>query len=236
MAEQLKLFNDVESQEKKEVERRTRRKVCQKKYRKKHKKQINIQRRIYRAANKEAINKKRNEKYKTDQKIRDKITKANKERLLKPGMKERRKLYLKTYLQRPIVKERLNKRLVEKRKTDIKYKLNNNMSRAVGKSLKGKKNGRKWLSLVSYTLNDLIKRLKNTVPKGYTWDDYIVKNHILHIDHIIPVSAHNFKTPNDEDFKRCWALKNLQLLPAKENMSKGAKLTKHFQPSLRMAL
>ena len=97
MAEQLKLFNDVESQGKKEVERITRRKVCQKKYRKKHKKQINIQRRIYRAANKEAINKKRNEKYKTDQKIRDKITKANKERLLKPGMKERRKLYLKTY-------------------------------------------------------------------------------------------------------------------------------------------
>lgn len=28
-----------------------------------------------------------------------------------------------------------------------------------------------------------------------------------------------------------WALKNLQLLPAKENMTKNAKLEKPFQPS-----
>lgn len=34
------------------------------------------------------------------------------------------------------------------------------------------------------------------------------------------------------DFKRCWALKNLQLLPASENVLKGARLDRPFQPSL----
>lgn len=34
------------------------------------------------------------------------------------------------------------------------------------------------------------------------------------------------------DFKRCWALRNLQLLPAKDNLRKNAKIGKPFQPSL----
>jgi 5-methylcytosine-specific restriction endonuclease McrA len=54
----------------------------------------------------------------------------------------------------------------------------------------------------------------------------------LHIDHIVPISVHNFEKVTDDDFKKCWALNNLQLLPSIENISKGAKLEKHFQPSL----
>ena len=53
-----------------------------------------------------------------------------------------------------------------------------------------------------------------------------------HIDHKIPISAFNFTKPEHEDFKRCWALSNLQPLWAKDNISKNAKLEKHFQPSL----
>ena len=41
-----------------------------------------------------------------------------------------------------------------------------------------------------------------------------------------------YETPEDIDFKRCWALKNLQPLEAKENLRKQAKLDKPFQPSL----
>ncbi|GAI61384.1 unnamed protein product, partial [marine sediment metagenome] len=36
------------------------------------------------------------------------------------------------------------------------------------------------------------------------------------------------------DFKRCWALENLRLLPAKENMVKHNKLDRPFQPALRI--
>lgn len=81
-----------------------------------------------------------------------------------------------------------------------------------------------------YDVDMLARHLKKTMPKGYAWQDFL--NGALHIDHKIPVSAFNFKTPEDIDFKRCWALKNLQLLPARENMIKSSKLEKPFQPSL----
>ena len=86
--------------------------------------------------------------------------------------------------------------------------------------------------MVGYTLDGLIKHLKNTVPIDNTWSDYL--NGDLHIDHIIPIKVFNFTTSKHADFKRCWALKNLRLLSAKKNIIKGAKLTKPFQPALKI--
>ena len=42
--------------------------------------------------------------------------------------------------------------------------------------------------------------------------------------------------PEDEDFKRCWALSNLQPLWMSENRSKNDKLEKPFQPSLKFGV
>jgi len=99
-------------------------------------------------------------------------------------------------------------------------------------SLKKNKAGRTWKSLVSYNLNDLIKHLKKTMPEGYTWQDYLEGK--LHLDHKIPISAFNFTKSEHTDFKRCWALSNLQLLPARENLVKSNKLTKPFQLALQI--
>ena len=73
-----------------------------------------------------------------------------------------------------------------------------------------------------------------TLPVGHTWTDFLEGD--FHIDHIIPCAAFNFQSPEDPDFKRCWALSNLQLLPAEENLKKGAKLLQPFQPSLALAV
>jgi len=115
-------------------------------------------------------------------------------------------------------------------KIDIKYNINRKISRAIQHSLKDNKGGRHWEDLVGYTLKDLIKRLKKTMPKGYDWNDYLEGK--LHVDHIIPISVWNFDNSEQINFQKCWALKNLQLLPAKENMIKHDKLTKPFQPAL----
>ena len=131
-------------------------------------------------------------------------------------------------------RERKNRHKKYKRKTDLKFNLNEKISHAINFSLKGNKNGRHWETLVNYTLDDLIKRLKKTMPKGYTWQDYLEGK--LHLDHIIPISAHNFTTSKHIDFKRCWSLSNLQLLPAKENLAKHDKLYKPFQPTLKISL
>jgi hypothetical protein len=125
-------------------------------------------------------------------------------------------------------KERSKKR----RKIDIKYKTSMNISRQIRKSLRNNKKGRHWEDLVGYSLSDLIIHLKKTLPEGYNWEDYLEGK--LHIDHIIPVAVWNYDNPEHIDFKRCWALKNLQLLPAKENLRKQDKLLKPFQLALKI--
>lgn len=84
--------------------------------------------------------------------------------------------------------------------------------------------------MVGYTAEELEKHLLSTMPDGYTWDDFL--NGELHIDHIIPVTAFNYTSPDHIDFKRCWGLENLRLFPAFDNWQKGGSLEIPFQPSL----
>ena len=105
--------------------------------------------------------------------------------------------------------------------------LSTRIRRGINNSLKNGKCGKHWENLVGYTLEALIERLIDTLPAEYTWTDYI-GGADLHIDHIVPISAFNFQDIEDVDFKKCWALDNLQLLPAKENLSKGSKLDESY--------
>ena len=116
---------------------------------------------------------------------------------------------------------------------DPKYRLNHRIRRTIGQSLRMGRPGRAWEPILNYTLDDLVKHLKKTLPPGYTWEeDFINGNGVLEMDHIIPICAFNFTKPEDEDFKRCWALKNLQVITKEKNVKKGATLATHFQPGL----
>ena len=53
-----------------------------------------------------------------------------------------------------------------------------------------------------------------------TWDNY---GEYWHIDHIKPQSLFNFESFEDDEFKECWALDNLQPLSAEENRKKSNK-------------
>jgi len=121
-----------------------------------------------------------------------------------------------------------------KNKIDSRFNLNNKIRRAINHSLKeGNKNSKYW-KILGYVKSDLIKFLKSTIPKGYTWQDYL--NGKLQVDHIKPKSIFNYSKIEHVDFKRCWALSNLRLLPAKENLIKGKKLCRPFQPALRLKI
>ena len=110
-------------------------------------------------------------------------------------------------------------------------KLNHRMKKAIWFSKHHNKNGKYLKLLAGYNWNSLMKHLKKTIPEGYNWNDYLEGK--LHLDHIDPISAFNFSKPEHTDFKRCWALSNLRLLPAKENMIKRNKLVRPFQPALK---
>jgi 5-methylcytosine-specific restriction endonuclease McrA len=152
-----------------------------------------------------------------------------------PEHKEHKKEYMKQYYAIPEHAEQKKEQRREYNKQQRKnpqYQLNHNMRKAIGEALKGNKNGYRWEDLVGYTVEDLMKHLKSTIPEGYSWQDYL--NGKLHIDHIIPKSVFNYDNYNQIDFHRCWALENLQLLLASKNCSKQDKLYQPFQPALKI--
>ena len=97
-------------------------------------------------------------------------------------------------------------------------------------SIRSIKNGRKWQHLVGYSIEDLKVHLEKGFYDGMSWDAFLKGD--IHIDHKIPLAVFNFKTPDDIDFQKAWALSNLQPMWAKENIMKSNKLEASFQPSL----
>lgn len=121
---------------------------------------------------------------------------------------------------------------LQRRQKKPNFKLNSRISCAIRRTLMRNKNNRKWESLVKYTANDLKKHLEKQFKGNMNWGNYGKGEGKWSIDHKIPISAFNFSKPDHIDFKRCWALSNLQPMWDKENTSKSNKLKQSFQPSL----
>jgi hypothetical protein len=73
--------------------------------------------------------------------------------------------------------------------------------------------------LLDYTQEQLLKHFESLFTDDMSWDNYGK----WHIDHIRPNSSFNYDSTEHPDFKKCWALNNLQPLWARDNMSKGKK-------------
>jgi len=146
----------------------------------------------------------------------------------KNNLKRIRELNHRWNEKNPEKRKAIYRKANKKRNSTPRGQLNRNMSSAILKALRGNKNGRPWESLVGYTISQLKTHLEKRFKDGMTWENYGK----WHLDHIIPITAFNFEKIEDIDFKRCWALKNLQPLWEKENISKSNKLKKPFQPSL----
>lgn len=103
------------------------------------------------------------------------------------------------------------------RKT-IMGNLNNRMSCGIHSCIKQGKKGYKWESLVGYSVEDLKQHLEGLFRPGMSWENAGE----WHIDHKLPLKAFSFETPDDEGFKKAWALENLQPLWAVDNVKKQA--------------
>jgi hypothetical protein len=128
-------------------------------------------------------------------------------------------------------KERVRRYSLAQRST-LSGILNKRMATAIRNSIIEDKCGRRWERMVGYTLLDLKSHIESKFKPGMSWDNI----GDWHIDHKIPISAFNFQTPKDLDFKRCWALSNLQPLPAIENIIKHNRVERPFQPSLNISI
>lgn len=124
------------------------------------------------------------------------------------------------------------KKSQRKIRSTVKGKLNHNLSSEMLQSLKKKKAGRHWESLVDYTVDQLKRHLEKLFKPGMTWENY---GTVWEIDHKIPIAVFNYEHPEHIDFKLCWSLKNLQPLEVTKNRSKNAKLYEPFQPALLLS-
>jgi hypothetical protein len=114
----------------------------------------------------------------------------------------------------------ISARVIERRALDPQYRLRGNVGALLryGLSRRGITKGGSVWDIVGYSVSELRKHLEERFDDGMTWDNYGSE---WHLDHIRPESWFLYKSVHDEDFKKCWALDNLQPLWASENMAKG---------------
>lgn len=111
-----------------------------------------------------------------------------------------------------------------KRVTDITYKLRTNFSHLVNYYMKlnnSSKNGKSMLKYFDYTLDQLKRHIESQFDNKMSWDNY---GSYWHIDHIIPQSILPYTSMEDDNFKKCWDLKNLRPLEKIANIKKGNRL------------
>lgn len=104
-----------------------------------------------------------------------------------------------------------------------KNRLNNQIRCAIKRSLSRSVSMGNWQKLVGYSVERLKIHLEQLFLSGMSWGNYGK----WHIDHIIPISHFNFKSPGDNEFKLCWGLNNLQPLWAFDNLSKGSRVREY---------
>lgn len=130
--------------------------------------------------------------------------------------------YRKKYVQENKEKIKLDQKKYEKqrRKINPKYRLDRNMGSKISTLLKDKKARRTWKELVGYTIESLIKHLEKQFDDKMTWENY---GSYWEVDHRKPKSLFKYETAEDLEFKKCWALSNLQPLEKYENRKKFNK-------------
>ena len=146
-------------------------------------------------------------------------------------IKERKKAYrkqnaekIKDYCKQNRDKIRIYIR--NKRKTDLNFRLSDNLRKRVRKVLNGKSKSKKTMDLIGCSVDFLKKHLENQFQPGMSWNNYGNPNgdhsECWHIDHILPCASFDLSDPKQQ--QKCFHYSNLQPLWAKDNISKGAKI------------
>lgn len=115
---------------------------------------------------------------------------------------------------RKSIQPKLNARSVERRKTDLNFKLRGLLRNRVGSALKSGS----AVKDLGCSIEELKSYLESKFQPGMTWENHGK----WHIDHIKPLCK--FDLTNREQFIQACHFSNLQPLWAVDNIRKGGKL------------
>lgn len=200
-------------------ELKRRKAIYNKKYREENKVKISETNRKYREENKVSI-----AEYQKIYREENKVSNGEYQKIYQEENRERKRKVGRLYAAKHKDKKREYDRIYqrERRKIDPKYRLRKNTRTAVYTCLK-EANVSKYRStfdILGYTIEELMSHLENLFTDGMTWDNYGK----WHLDHKIPMVLFEFESVEDDGFKECWKLSNLQPLWAYDNLSKGDKI------------
>ena len=203
-----------------------------KQWRKNNKKKTLTYSKQYRKNNKEKISIKKKQWYENN---KEKIAikgkqqrKNNKEEISikRKQYRENNKEKIKQWKQSPAGRLSCKKTQI-KRYSTLKGRLGQRMGINICNSLKragSSKNGCHWETIVGYTVDKLKQHLGSLFTEGMNWGNYGYGKDKWCIDHKKPIASFDYDNPSHLNFKKCWALRNLQPMWCSENFSKGAKL------------
>lgn len=210
---------------------------------------VSIRSAHYRKINKDKITKDKQEYY---QNHREEILDGQK--LYNDDHKGDKKKYDETYFQNN--KEKRSNYLLENKEeisntrkryrknrcaVDFAFRTREILSSVIRCKLKnngGSKNNQSFLSFIPWTIDQLIQHMEKQFEGWMNWNNYGKYNRktwidndqstwTWQIDHIIPQADLPYVSMEDDNFKRCWALKNLRPYSAKQNIIDGVKRIRH---------
>jgi len=165
----------------------------------------------------------RSKKYGKDSRCKICMRKRDNKRNAQPGVRAKRNEVGRKYHSSPRGLAKARKRSKERYAHNPAYAISCRISAVMNECLRDtpkRKQGRKWETLVGYTLEELMAHLESKFLPGMSW-----KNRSKwHIDHIIPRNAFDITSAECDEFKKCWELNNLQPLWAKDNIIKKDSL------------
>lgn len=118
-------------------------------------------------------------------------------------------------------KKEKNKKLREKRKTDILWKLKANLRSRLSNALKNENKRGSAVKNLGCSIFDLKLRFESLFKPGMTWLNYGFGPNKWNIDHIKPLSL--FDLTKKDDLLQACHFSNLQPMWHLENVSKGCK-------------
>lgn len=183
--------------------------------------EILTQKKEYWEENKELLKAKSKKSYYVNQKSRLEYSKKyyyeNWERINNnPQKKASQKEWNRKNVDR--IRNKKNKRRRVLRIASIDYKLKENISRRIRKSIKGILYC-STMEFLGYAIEQLKEHLQNQFSNEMTFENY---GKYWHIDHIIPQCLFDFSKV--EEITKCWSLRNLRPLVGKDNIRKNSKL------------
>jgi len=107
---------------------------------------------------------------------------------------------------------------------DLSFTLHHRVEALVRRTLRfNKKKDGKMKDILGFTADELRIHIESLFTEGMRWGKFLKGE--IHLDHKKPVNFFKPKSVDDPAFKACWALSNLQPLWARDNLSKGDKLS-----------